>query len=298
MNKQYRTSLRRNTRTQIRTQQATSDAWTWLKNLGLAIALLSAAGGLFGYGVAAGLGSQFGLGTGVFYTSTLELLSLCGEGFLGLLYLLKNRFDSMSFLALMMFYAGSTGITVFVALLVFKLSTKYKSDIKVFADRFHKRIQKRKSETGQEGPSYLELIFASVVAAIFGFFSLPAIALCFFVMLLFVAVLPVVGVTAGMSYAKSVVITPESCVSAPQARLRFEEAQRLSKDPRKIKIGAQCVTVLDAATKKMVSGRLIVSRPTYSILYRPSSDDTVLVPIREGSFRSIDAIPLVEEGSR
>ena len=56
-----------------------------LKAYGVVLATLSATGALFGYGTALGLTSKFGMDTGLWFGSALELLTLCGEGMLGLI---------------------------------------------------------------------------------------------------------------------------------------------------------------------------------------------------------------------
>ena len=60
-----------------------NDQFAWLRNLVVLAAVRSAAGCLFGYGVAMGLSSRFGLGTGVWYSSTLELDFPVGRGLSG-----------------------------------------------------------------------------------------------------------------------------------------------------------------------------------------------------------------------
>lgn len=52
---------------------------------------------------------------------------------------------------------------------------------------------------------------------------------------------------------------------------------RSPKKRQKHKIGANCVEVTNADTKETFSGRLVIARLSYAVLYRPKQDDVVVV---------------------
>lgn len=132
---------------------------------------------------------------------------------------------------------------------------------------------------------------AALAAAAAGFLSLPAVALVLFGLLVTLSALPIIGAAAGMSYAKAVVLQPENCVSPPQARMRFEREQELASKPQKMGVGVQCVEVVDATTKQAVSGKIIISRPGYVIIYRSAQDDTLLVIVKDAGLRTVAQLP-------
>lgn len=271
-----------------------TDQLAWLRNLVVLAAVLSTAGCLFGYGVAMGLSSRFGLGTGAWYSSTLELISLSGEGFLGLYSMAGWRWEVLSSLLwLMLLYAAAAGSTALLFMLVYsakssswpRLRRWWRKAISVF------RSKDPASQSAPSFPSGWEIVMASLAAAAAGFFSLPAVALVLFALLATLSALPVIGAAAGMSYAKVAVLQPDNCVSPPQARMRFERKQELASEPQKMGIGVQCVEVVDEVTKQTVSGKIVVSRPGYVIIYRPAQDDTLLVMVKDAGLRTVAQLP-------
>lgn len=271
-----------------------TDQLAWLRNLVVIAAVLSTAGCLFGYGVAMGLSSRFGLGTGAWYSSTLELISLSGEGFLGLYSMAGWRGEVLgSLLWLMLLYAAAAGGTALLFLLLYsakssswpRLRRWWRKAISVF------RSKKPASQSAPSFPTGWEVVMASLAAAAAGFLSLPAVALVLFGLLATLSALPVIGATAGMSYAKAAVLQPDNCVSPPQARMRFEREQKLASEPQKMSIGVQCIEVVDATTKQAVSGKVIISRPGYVIIYRPAQDDTLLVMVKDAGLRTVAQLP-------
>lgn len=270
-----------------------TDQLAWLRNLVVIAAVLSTAGCLFGYGVAMGLSSRFGLGTGAWYSSTLELISLSGEGFLGLYSMAGWRWEALgSLLWLMLLYAAAAGGITFLFMLVYRakssswprLKRLWRNATSVFPSK------KPATHSATSFPNRWEMAMASVAAAA-GFFSLPAVALILFALLATLSALPVIGATAGMSYAKAAVLQPENCVSSPQARVRFEREQKLASEPQKMGIGVQCIEVVDATTKQAVSGKIIISRPGYVIIHRPAQDDTLLVIVKDAGLRTVAKLP-------
>lgn len=271
-----------------------SDQLAWLRNLVVVAAVLSTAGCLFGYGVAMGLSSRFGLGTGAWYSSTLELISLSGEGFLGLYSMAGSRWEVLaSLLWLMLLYAAAAGGIALLVMLLYsarnsswpRLRRGWLKVINVF------RSKKPALHRDRSFPSGWEVAMASIAAAAAGFFSLPAVGLVLFGLLATVSALPVIGAVAGVSYAKAAVLQPDKCVSSPLARTRFEREQEAASKPQKMAIGVQCVEVVDATTKQAVSGKIVVSRPGYVIIYRPAQDDTLLVMVKDASLRTIAQLP-------
>lgn len=270
-----------------------NDQLAWLRNLVVIAAVLSAAGCLFGYGVAMGFSSSFGLGTGVWYSSTLELISLSGEGILGLYSVVRARSEALdSLLRLMLLCAAATGCLTLLLILVFRakssswqrLSRWWRKAISVF------RSEKTASPSAPSFPSGREMSVVSVAVAA-GFLGVPAVALAFFALLVSLSTLPVIGVQSGMAYAKAAILQADSCVSPPQARMRFEREQAMASEPKKMNLGAQCVEVVDATTRQAVSGKLIVSRPGYVIIYRPAQDDTLLVMVKDAGLRTTAQLP-------
>lgn len=245
-----------------------------------------------------GLSSRFGLGTGAWYSSTLELIALSGEGFLGLYSMTGWRWEALSrLLWLMALYAITAGGTALVFLLIFRA--------KNFSwPRFNKwwlkaisaiRPKRPLQEKPTPFPTIWETLLISGIAAAAGFISLPAVALVLFLLLASISALPVIGATAGISYAKAFVLEPTLCVGPPQARARFERTQELATKPQKAVTGVQCVEVFDALSKQTITGKIVISRPGYVIIYRPEQDDTLLVLTKDVGLRTVNHLPQVSK---
>ncbi|HYW57034.1 MAG TPA: hypothetical protein VE934_08735 [Polaromonas sp.] len=256
-----------------------------LKNVSLASAALYVTGALFGYGVSLALTANFGYNSGIWYTSALELISLCGEGFLGAMSALTSRFDSKALLRVMTAYGLAIAAMAFVMILCV---IAYPFIVKRL-DRWWQSLVKRFSRPQQNEKSRVPLSLVgravAVVAAagLTGFLAVPVVGVALVTLFSVFSVIPLLGYTAGTAYAKDLIVGPRHCVSTLKKRVELEKMARTGKQ----EIGADCVEVLNGDTGETFTGRLIVGRPSYAVLYRPDQEDVVVVVLKTGSMRSI-----------
>lgn len=258
------------------------------KNAALAVAILSAVGALFGYGVSLGLSGTFGYSSGVWYSTTIELLSLCGEGFLGAISALSLRFDYGKLLAFMMaFGAALAALTLAVLMLSFLIFSQAHRISKWRTSTWNWLAKPKSEEAGRISLNAIQRAFAAVFAAgVVGTAAPLAVGIAFTVVITVISAIPLLGFSAGTAYATDVVLGPMYCVSSIKVRTKIA---KLPKTEKKY-IGADCVEVTNADTGETFSGRLVISRPTHVVLYRPKQDDVIVVVIKTGSMKTIETL--------
>jgi hypothetical protein len=265
-----------------------------LKTLGLLIAVLSAVGALFGYGVAMGFSRVFGLGIGTWFSSPLELISLSGEGVIGVISALASRTDIFEKLLGYMFgYAAFSGAALFAGICLSIAVSMGRHRLKSWSSKLvsRNRPPAPKSDVNSElSWSRVKRILAVTLGgAIAGFFGIPLFGVALLAVFVVLSIVPMLGLAGGSSYAVEAVLKPTACVSSPASLQEFRE-QKNKSDTSKVAFGADCVEVVDRNTSRSIKGRLIVSRSSYVVLYRPGEDDVVVVQMRNGSLKSISAL--------
>ncbi len=261
----------------------------WLKTLGVATAVLSAVGALFGYGVALGLSAKFGFSAGVWYTSTLELISLSGEGFLGLLTQLLSRLDRWSVLRWMSAYGLAMATMALVSMgAVFFAVTQQER-----ADRWRRQLAEKMKPMPNRELGFSWALFRRgsaivVFAALSGFLAIPIVGIILGGLFMLIAIIPVFGFYAGTAYADRVVLEPQNCVSSPF--VRYQSNKHTSSQ----KVGVPCVEVMESSSGESVTGRVIIARAGYVVLFRPDHDDAIVVVLKAGSMRTINVLPLTK----
>jgi hypothetical protein len=196
----------------------------WLTLLTTVFALLSIVSALFGYGVALGLSSYFGLGAGSWYSSSLELVGLTGEGFIGILAGIDSRLveNFVSFAAT--FGIASTLAVLFAWPIGWYLSRNRARLDAVFANAKGGLL----TSPGESHPQFREAMGVGLKAAgvvgvaTFGSFFIGALVLALTLAVL--AYIPTLGMSAGVAYAREVVMKPAKCISAPGVRARHEKS--------------------------------------------------------------------------
>lgn len=260
-----------------------------LKVYGVVLATLSGIGAYFGYGVAAGLMAKFGLDTGLWYSSPLELLSLSGEGVMGMLTnLMKTSSTEFAWSALR-WGAGGAAIaaTVWAVLLLaawsHRLAPPGSLDLARLAgvSELHKASQEGRCQIAKR-------VLRSIVAgAIAGAVALPislAMIVAGFAALL---IFPLLGFSAGQAYADLAVLNPERCVNKPGDLRDAAKADKLKGNSQ---TGANCAELVSAAGVVVGRGRVVIARPSFVVFYRPAHKDAVLLQIKDGSLRVIDSL--------
>ena len=260
----------------------------WLKTAGLTTAVLSGVGALFGYGVSLGLSGTFGLGSGVWYSTALELISLCGEGLLGVVSAVSSRFDLKVLLLLMAAYGAAVAFMALLVVITVIVLAHQEQRINNLRSSISKwLVAPRKDEKVQPSLNTLKRAIVMVFAAgAVGSMAVPAVVIALIGLFAVVSIIPMIGFYAGTAYAKEVILQPKSCVSPLKVRAKLEKLPRSEKR----NIGADCLEVTNAETGEKFSGRLVIARSTHVVLYRPKEDDVVVVVIKTGSMRTIHTL--------
>lgn len=259
-----------------------------LKVYGIVLATLSGIGAYFGYGVALALMGKFGLDTGLWYSSPLELLSLSGEGVMGMLANLTRK-TPIDFLWVSLTWAAGGAViasVVWLALLlmswVYRRVPQGSLDIArlIGVAELHKATQERPAQIA------VRVVKSVVAGAVAGAAALPislALIIAGFAALL---IFPVLGFSAGQTYAEMAVMGPERCVSKP-GHLR---SAAMKGELQNSSTGAKCAELVSAAGTVVGRGRVVIARPSFVVFYRPAEGDTILFQIKDGHLRVVDSL--------
>jgi hypothetical protein len=290
---QYREAIRRR-RPALDGGNSKSEPSPLLKRLGFLLASLSVTGGLFGYGVALGLSSQFGLGTGAWFSSTLELISLTGEGFIGLISIFSEGSKLLDRTwGYLLGYAGlSMALScLFWLVMTFKkqvgefLFAKLRGLLLQIAPRDEWRAEERSPRT-----VFVEGLFVIVFSSVGGFLALPFIAFVFALVIALIGILPSIGSFAGVAYARAIVLEPEDCVSGPAKLRAFGKYNDTAKAPKQAKHGTHCVEVMSLTGGLSETGKVVISRPSYLMIYRPAHDDVIMLQTKDVRVRTLSQL--------
>jgi hypothetical protein len=114
-----------------------------------------------------------------------------------------------------------------------------------------------------------------------------ALYLGLYLMIVVVAILPMLGETAGREYIKDYVVTPTSCKP-----VRSRES-RLSSEPSPERPQASCVAVCKDSTLRGF-GRVVFGNASTLVLYEPDTGAAARVPVADATVLAVDNLRSVD----
>lgn len=266
--------IRRRTKAHARVK-AKQGSWEWLKGAALALATLSAAGTLVGYGTARAYDSVFGISYALWFDTPVDLLSMSGDAVVGLLVAWPSQLVEVDF------WSGLGRLGVLVALMVLTLSTGHWASTSTALRPLRAGVNSKLTSavawltTSQPHlwGNLPRLLAVACLSGVAGSLSALTGVVLLTVAVCVVALLPLVGHTGASLYARTAIVEPVSCISPIALRLRGRSGG----------IGAPCVEVQDPATGKVHAGRLILGRGSRVFLYSKEEDRVFVLTIKDGA---------------
>jgi hypothetical protein len=253
----------------------------WLRLLTVFIGVATSACALMGYGVAMAYSSVFGFATNIWFDNPLELLTLAGDGMLGLLSGLDKAFALESIGRGMQYTGAAAGALAFAAWCGARVAVHSRMPVRLRATLIQRYVGWLASPSISARGALMRALAVSATAGAIGSmaFFLGVVALV--VLLCLIALVPMIGFVGGESYAKAAVVAPKTCVSPPGLRLSAASATGS---------GAPCVQILDPHSNRLVLGRVIVARSSRVFLYLPEEDRAVAVPVGDYGVRTYPVV--------
>ncbi len=251
----------------------------WLK----LVALIGVTISLLGYGVVTGLASAINLDHGSILSGPFELLSLVWPGAV-LLVTAIDKIDFLSILGKSFSQAFPVALAAFVVIVLSSIFMRYRGRL----PKIDRTWFKAKVVPGEHETVYTTFQKAAFVAissfTAFTFATLLGFVGIFGIML-FLLTVPIIGFSAGQAYFNEYILKPKHCVSIVPGSARLEAKKKANSET-----GVTCALVksIDKDKSYLSHGRVVLSSPSYMLMYHFNTGVGERIPVAGLVIQSID----------
>lgn len=251
----------------------------WLK----LVALVGVTVSLLGYGVVTGLASEINLDHGSILSGPFDLLSLVWPGVV-LLVTAIDKIDFLSILARSISQVFPVALAAFVVIILLSIFMRYRVRIPKI-DRAWFKTKVVPSEHESVSTTLQKAAFVSISSFTALTFAMLLGFVGIFGILLLLLTIPIIGFSAGQAYFNEYILRPQHCISIVPGSIRLETKKKANSEPE---VACALVKSIDKDNSYLSHGRVVLSSPSYMLIYHFDTGVGERIPVAGMVIQSID----------